>query len=410
MNRWTNSTASSRNARKGIDNMKPSFRPAVGLGLISLSLFGLSAGPHTASAASGSVVGHVYVNDNTAKSNTIGIFDRHGDGSITAAVPSSVATGGAGTGMVLGSQGALQTTADGKFLIAVDAGSSQISVLAIDANGGLTLAGKAVDSGGATPVSVAVHDDLVYVANGGDGLNGSNYSGFKLDAKGALTPIAGSTVAISAGANPGDVLFNADGTILIGIEIGPDAGPSAIDSFVVGETGTLTPAAGSPYAGQAVGPFGSEFSPTSANTLYVSNAHDGPNKGSVSAYTVATDGSLTPVSGSPFVNGQTGSCWLAISSDGKYVFAVNTGVPTISSYQVQQDGSLKLLANTLFNLPTGLRPFDIRLAPDGKNFYVVDPGLNMVSAFSVEGGTVTELKDSPVSLPADAAPFGIVVS
>jgi len=29
------------------------------------------------------VVGHVYVNDNTAGTNTIGAFDRHADGTLT---------------------------------------------------------------------------------------------------------------------------------------------------------------------------------------------------------------------------------------------------------------------------------------------------------------------------------------
>ncbi len=312
--------------------------------------------------------------------------------------------------MIIGSQGALQMTPDGKFLLAVDAGSSQISVLAVDAKGGLTaVAGGPVASGGSTPVSLAIHNDLVYVANKGDGLNGSNYSGFKLDAKGVLAPITGSTVAISAGAAPGDVLFNADGSVLIGVEVGPDAGPSAIDSFAVGADGKLTPAAPSPNKGQAVGPFGSQFSPTSPTTLYVTNAHDGPNKGSVSGYTVAADGALTPISGSPFANGQTGTCWLTISADGKYVYAVNTGIPSISAFAAGPDGALKLLSNTLFNLPTGLRPFDIRLAPDGQHLYVVDAGLNMVSAFSVKDGTVTEPASSPVALPAGATPFGIVV-
>jgi len=41
--------------------------------------------PAAAAASTGSspVVGHVYVNDNTAGTNTIGAFDRHADGSLT---------------------------------------------------------------------------------------------------------------------------------------------------------------------------------------------------------------------------------------------------------------------------------------------------------------------------------------
>src|SRR5579864_4290799 len=80
----------------------------------------------SASAAS-DVVGHVYVNDNTAGTNTIAGFDRHGDGSLTPLPGSPFAAGGAGTGTIVGSQGALQITADGRYLLAVDAGSNQIS-------------------------------------------------------------------------------------------------------------------------------------------------------------------------------------------------------------------------------------------------------------------------------------------
>ena len=49
--------------------------------------------------------------------------------------------------------------------------------------------------GGVLPVSVAVHDNLVYVANAGNG--GSNYTGFRLRHDGRLKPVAGSTVALA---------------------------------------------------------------------------------------------------------------------------------------------------------------------------------------------------------------------
>ena len=76
------------------------------------------------------VVGHVYVNDNTATANTIAAFNRHADGTLTPVPGSPFAAGGSGTGAGIGSQGALQETANGRYLLAVDAGSNQISVLA----------------------------------------------------------------------------------------------------------------------------------------------------------------------------------------------------------------------------------------------------------------------------------------
>ena len=80
------------------------------------------------------MVGHVYVNDNTAGRNTIGAFDRHADGSLSAEPGSPFVAGGAGTGAGLASQGALQASSDGRFLIAVDARSNEISPLRIARN------------------------------------------------------------------------------------------------------------------------------------------------------------------------------------------------------------------------------------------------------------------------------------
>jgi 6-phosphogluconolactonase len=120
--------------------------------------------------------------------------------------------------------------------------------------------------GGVLPVSVAVHDNLVYVANAGNG--GSNYTGFRLRHDGRLKPIAGSTVAKPDGSQPGDVLFNADGARLAGTRIGT----SLIDSFTVGDDGRLAAAPGSPFPAQGLGPFGSEFRPTNPDQLFVSRS------------------------------------------------------------------------------------------------------------------------------------------
>ena len=104
----------------------------------------------SASADVSPVIGHVYVNDNTKGTNTIGAFDRHADGSLTPVAGSPFVAGGAGTGSGLASQGAIQITQDGRFLIAVDAGSSQVSVLRIHFDGSLSLVRHSVVSSGGT--------------------------------------------------------------------------------------------------------------------------------------------------------------------------------------------------------------------------------------------------------------------
>src|SRR4029079_1873186 len=108
-------------------------RLARGAGLASLVAAAFIAVP-TVARATTPVVGHVYVNDNTAGTNTIGAFDQHSDGSLTTMAGSPFTAGGGGTGTITGSQGSIQSTADGNWVLAVDAGSNQISVLAIGAN------------------------------------------------------------------------------------------------------------------------------------------------------------------------------------------------------------------------------------------------------------------------------------
>src|SRR5229473_7011460 len=115
------------------------WRPGpLALGLSSAVAVAVPASASASTQAS-PAVGHVYVNDNTAGTNTIGAFNRHADGTLTPEAGSPFAAGGAGTGAGLASQGALQISPDGRFLIAADVGSNQISVLRIGSGGSLKL-------------------------------------------------------------------------------------------------------------------------------------------------------------------------------------------------------------------------------------------------------------------------------
>ena len=385
-------------------------RLARGAGLATLVAVGFVAVPTIATATT-PVVGHVYVNDNTTGTNTLGAFDQHSDGSLTPMAGSPFSAGGAGTGTIVGSQGSIQSTPDGNWVLAVDAGSNQISVLAVAPDGSLTpAAGSPVSSGGIEPVSIAVHGDLVYAANKGNGSTGSNYTGFTLSDDGRLTPLTNSTVSLPPTALPGDILFNGTGKNLIGIEVGTtDPSTFLIDSFRVGTDGRLTAAAGSPFPAEAAGPFGSEFSPTDPHHLYVSNAHGGTGNGSVSAFSVNPNAKLKSITGSPFADNQTAPCWVEISHDGRYLFTVNTGSTTISSYRILANGTLALIGSTPFRGGVGIGPFDARLDTTGTHLYVVDAAAAAVSGFAVSGGSLSELASSPTPLPTGATPFGVAI-
>jgi 6-phosphogluconolactonase (cycloisomerase 2 family) len=372
--------------------------PALILGLLPALV---AAAPAAASPGAG----HVYVNDNTAGANTISAFTRQADGTLTPLHGSPFPAGGAGTGTGLASQGALQVSSNGRYLIAVDAGSNQISVLRIRQNGDpVLLPGRVASSDGVLPVSVAEHDGLVYVANAGPG--GENYTGFTLNGGGHLRPLPGSTFSLPDSppldnAQPGDVLFNSTGTNLVGTRVNS----SQIDSFSVGPDGRLTPAPDSPLAAQGLGPFGSEFRPTNPDQLFVSNAHNvGAGTGTVSAFSVSGDGTLSSIGASPFADRQTAPCWVEITHDGQFLFTVNTGSGTVSSYSIAPDGTLTPGAS----VPAGAGSVDARLSPDGQNLYVNESGTGALGEFTVSGGNLTGL--GTVTVPTGPGAAGLATN
>jgi 6-phosphogluconolactonase (cycloisomerase 2 family) len=392
-------------------------RFAVSLALVVAAAVVAAAG---ASAAPGGphapdVVGHVYVDDNTAPVNTVAGFDRHADGTLTPMPGSPFVVGGSGTGHPDASQGSLQLSADGRYLLAVDAGSNQISVLRIQPDGSLQpVADSPVSSGGVDPVSIGVQGKLVYVANAGPGasLGDTNYTGFRLGEGGHLRPIPDSTYVLPNDSKPGQILFSGDGTRAAGTRIAT----SRIDSFTVGGDGRLTAAPGSPYDAQAFSPpqgfgqFGSEFNPANPNQLFVSDAHTAAGgaafPGLVSSFGDAADGTLTPV-GAPAANDGGAACWIEISHDGHFLFVVNTASSSISSYSIGAGGSLGFLQSTGPG-QVGAGAEDARLSPDGSTLWVVVSGADTVTGFTVNGSTLTPL--ASVNGPAGAAPSGIVVT
>jgi 6-phosphogluconolactonase len=375
-------------------------------------LVGFLAGPSVAFAHSERGAGwawrpptYVYLDNNTAGTNTISGFSRSADGALTALPGSPFPAGGAGLGAGLASQGAIQATKDGRYLLAVDAGSNQISVLRVGWDGSLTpTAGSPFASGGVEPDSIAVNHGLVYVSNSGAG--GTNYTGFALSPSGQLYPIPGSTVTLPAGSGPGEIVLNSNNTRLAGMRVTT----SLIDSFTLDRSGRPHAAPGSPYPAQGLGPFGSQFRPTNPDQLFVDNAHNGTGLGTVSAFTDLPNGALSPIGASPFPDFETAPCWQVISPDGRFLYALDTGSAEISTYAIAWDGTLTLLSNTPLSATPGVTGTDVALSPDGRTLYVNMGKSNAVSAFSVHGGTVRQLPGSPTPASGTGSTVGITAS
>jgi 6-phosphogluconolactonase len=364
----------------------------------------LTAG--AASAASG-VVGHVYVNDNTGGVNTSGAFDRHADGTLTPMRGSPFVAGGVGTGEGLASQGSLQRSSDGRYLLAADAASKrdlgaadQVRRLAEASRSSCLLERRQPGQ------HCRARPPRLRRQRGHHHEHRRNEL-HRLHAQ-PWRPAA--TAARLDGHAPRRLPAGRRALQPRRSQArGDPRGDFADRQLPHRPRRTARRGSRLPFAAQGLGPFGSEFRPTNAAQLYVSNAHNmGAGTGTVSAFAVGSDGALTSIGASPFPNNQTAPCWVEISHDGQYLFAVNTASGSISSYSIATGGSLTLLRST--PVKAAGTPEDARLSPDGNTLWVVDPTANHVSGFAVNGGRLTELPTSPTPAPVGAAPAGIVVT
>ena len=324
--------------------------------------------------------GAVYVLTNQT-ANSVAVFRHNARGMLTSA--GEFPTGGAGDPTPqppdpatdpLASQGALIIGRGNQYLYAVNAGSNQISVLKIRKNS-LDII-DVVDSGGVRPISLALHDDLLYVLNEG---GTPNITGFTIEDDGTLTPLAGSTQPLIGGvaADPAQIGFSHDGMLLIVTE---KAG-NRLNTYTIDEDGL--PSAPIDNASNGMTPFGFAFN--NANILVVSEAFGGAaNQSAASSYDAAEDGTLSVISGS-VPNSQTASCWVVIPNNGKTAFVSNTGSGTISSYRVNPgNGSLVLLNPTAADTGMGSAPIDMDLSVNSRLLFVLLGGSQSVASFRVQ--------------------------
>jgi len=335
----------------------------------------LFAGKGADAAASGAV----YVMTNNAPHNSVAVYDRADDGSLTRV--QGVPTGGAGTGVTLDplmSQGALALSPDGTLLFAVNPASGTVSSFKVTATG-LQFVSE-VPSGGDFPVSVTSNGTLVYILNQ---LGIANISGFRVSAGGQLSAIPSSTrdLAGRALALPAQVSFTPDGTGLVVTE----KGTHLIDTFQVLGNGRTNGPIVQKSSGRT--PFGFAFAGSGA--LVVSEAENRlPLAATVSSYQVGSDLALLPVSAAVPDN-QTAACWVAITGDIAWV--VNTGTAVISAYQVGADGSLTLLDSNAATTGEATSPIDLAASSDGRFLYVLKSATGEIASFAINGSTLTPL-------------------
>jgi 6-phosphogluconolactonase (cycloisomerase 2 family) len=337
----------------------------------------------------------VYMMTNNEVMNQIIAFSRDINGMLT--YMDSYPTYGKGTGTKeistatandgidpLTSQGALTLSRDGRFLLAVNAGSHSISSFIITDSGAPVLV-DVKPSGGAQPNSIDVFGSLIYVANVGNTENNfsSNITGFRINIYGHLTSIRGSTHSLSTfNAQPAQVLFIRDGSKILVSELTSNH----LSVFHVNENGTVTEPIVNDSYGQ--GPLGAYF--LASGTLLVTEA----DSNALSSYSMSKDGILHVISGS-VPNGYKTACWVITTRDERFAYVTNTLSGIISTYRINPNGALSVIRH-ITSTPSGTAPglpMDVGVSKDGRHFYTLNGNQGTISVFSIQdNGSLVRLQ------------------
>jgi hypothetical protein len=371
----------------------------------------------------------VYTMSNAADGNQVLGFTRADDGSL-APMAAAYPTGGKGTGMGLGEQGAVAYDLAQQRLYVVNAGDHSFSVFSVHDDGSLGAASKITTEGFGDdaaallgPKSVTFHGDVVYVLFQGDASTPSKIAGWKVTAGGedefAASVIAGSDLALSSeskSVDPAQVSFSPDGKWLVATEKqsgngGSVAGDGSIDTFSVAGTGLAAkkgfyPTAAAPGGGLQKVPFGFDFV---RGFLIVSEA----GSTGTGAYSIA-NGVVEPVVGSQFLATDPAPCWVVAA--GNYAYVTNARGPSISGFSVAASGELSnigpienaIVASTGKTIPgengpTFQGPTDEFVSHDGRHLYVLNAAVPSIGIFEIAAnGTLARVGDADYTPPSAA--------
>lgn len=343
----------------------------IGVSLVVLALTPLAVHAEQSTG----VAGAVYTMTNAAAGNEVVAFDRLADGSLR--FEGTYPTEGLGSGDGLGNQGGVVLSDNGRWLLVVNAGSDELSVFALSARG-LELTDIA-PSGGVRPVSAAIHHNLVYVVHAGGSVGDiDSIAGLRLGSDGTLSPLSGSSRLLGApNTGPAQIGFSPDGRFLLVTE----KATNFIDVFPVNSDGSTGSPVWNPSVGQT--PFAFDFG--KRDQIFVSEVFGGAeDAGAVSSYSLGSDGSLQVIDPS-VANTETAPCWLVVTKGGRYVFTTNTPDDSLSAYDIDFQGFLSLLDpdGRTGEPGAGTNPLDMDLSDDGRFLYTLNIGDETISTFRV---------------------------
>lgn len=344
--------------------------------------------------------GAVFALTNKTSENEVIAFDRAPNGILTQT--GRYSTGGNGIGTDFDTQGGLVLSSDHRYLYACNPGSDDLTVFAVN---GSSLAVVQKIAAGDEPLSLTIHGNLLYVLDGS--VAATQITGFTIGGDGMLTPLPGSTKALSSPiAVPGEVLFSPSGKLLTVTQKVPSTIGPTIDVFQIDENGLPSDPIANPSFGMR--PFAEAFR-NDGKLFVIESGLPNVNNAAVSSYDAyESSGTLSPITS--VKNGQTDGCWIVITGNQKYAYTTNFASGTISSFKLKADGQVDLINGAAASQGLKSEPIDLALSADSRYLYNLLRGPGGVSAFRIErNGTLTPLGLFGVGggLPADYGASGL---
>lgn len=320
------------------------------------------------------VVAKVYTIDNAAANHVL-VFTRGSDGSLVAS--GNYSTQGNGTGSGLASQGAVDLSPNGQWLLVVDAGSNEITVFQVNGNA-LVFADK-VSSHGIVPISITINVDnnLVYVLDNGSATTPGNIAGFQFSNTGKLTYIGGSNQPLSGAPNtsPEQIGFSPDGRLLVVTE----KAANIIDTYQVNYAGIAGAPMTTPSTG--LGPYGFAFI---SHFLVISEAASN----TLSSYAWSDSGTLRTLSGAMPTFGNA-PCWVAVNTEySSYVYTSNAHGGTISGFTLSGIGTLNLFSSIAAK--ARIPSLDLAFSKGGEFLYALN-GNNITGFKTYFDGSLSQI-------------------
>jgi len=244
-----------------------------------------------------------------------------------------------------GSAAKLFVHPQGKFVYGLSSTPAEILAYSFDSTTGalapLTGFPLSLSTSGQSGLAISPNGQFLYTSNPNTNL----ITGFSIGTTGALTQLA-PTTSPSKG-SPVFLTFDSSGSFLFAVNAGGTLGGLSVSKFSISASGALTEVTGSPTA-VGTAPVAAVFL---QGFLYVLNQ----TSGTISAFAFTTStGQLTELKGSPFTVG-TRPVSLTTAALGKFLIATTTGSSgsgTIAVFSIAADGTLTPVTGSPFTPDT----------------------------------------------------------